>query len=646
MLLNKNDKWTYTRVGGVTRVAIASGDDIARLGELDLKKWTVLSCPVKNLEFDAKTLAFLDTDADGIIRAEDVALAAKWLTSAVADKDSLLLGKDSISLDEFSSSETGEALKANASTILNNIGKPDASSICIADVADYSACQAAEEIDKATIFPYGDDTPSALEAYDALNEKVEDFFTRCKLLCYDADTAAATSVAISDISQIAGCPIAKPNDQCILPLDAINPAWLSLFEKVRKLVLEHDFPEAGNGINEQQWQSVAAKLSPYRAWKNEKSVFVADQSVVEIDKFLHLYCYFYKFLRNYVNFSDFYSLDHSVRATFEAGDLFIDERCCRLCIKVDDMSKHADMAQLSGMFLIYCSCTSKDSSAKMDIVAAMTKGDIKNLRPGKNGVFYDRKGNDWDAVVTKIVDNPINIRQAFFAPYRKFWAFCVSLINKSAQEKDSQVLSDMQTKATDVKNGGTKATGFDIARFAGIFAALGMAIGFIGQALVALATGIAALKFWQLLLVILALMLLISGPSCFLAWGKLRRRNLGPVLNASGWAINSVVLVNIMFGATLTSVASYPKLRVKDPYKKVVPVWKRILSWFILLSLSAGLFLFFSGRLASVGLPYRKGACVEAITKLGSDFQSGLQGAVDAGRAAADSVAVPAAPAQ
>ena len=37
---------------------------------------------------------------------------------------------------------------------------------------------------------------------------------------------------------------------------------------------------------------------------------------------------------------------------------------------------------------------------------------------------------------------------------------------------------------------------------------------------------------------LLALMLLISGPSMLLAWLKLRQRNLGPLLDANGWAIN------------------------------------------------------------------------------------------------------------
>ena len=39
---------------------------------------------------------------------------------------------------------------------------------------------------------------------------------------------------------------------------------------------------------------------------------------------------------------------------------------------------------------------------------------------------------------------------------------------------------------------------------------------------------------------------------------KLRRRNLGPLLDANGWAINTRARLNIPFGARLTEVAAPP----------------------------------------------------------------------------------------
>ena len=49
----------------------------------------------------------------------------------------------------------------------------------------------------------------------------------------------------------------------------------------------------------------------------------------------------------------------------------------------------------------------------------LTAGDVDGLREGKNAVFYDREGNDYTAKVTSIVENPLSLRQAFWAPYKK-----------------------------------------------------------------------------------------------------------------------------------------------------------------------------------------------------------------------------------
>ena len=65
---DKAYEWKFSKIGGVTRVNIETGEDIAHLGELDQKMWTVLSCPTKGLEIDDKTLNIIDTDQDGKIK--------------------------------------------------------------------------------------------------------------------------------------------------------------------------------------------------------------------------------------------------------------------------------------------------------------------------------------------------------------------------------------------------------------------------------------------------------------------------------------------------------------------------------------------------------------------------------------------------
>ena len=79
----KKHSWNYENIGGSTRVKISTGADIAHLGELDVKKWSVLSCPVTGLEVDEKSLKYIDTDGDGRIRVADVVATSQWLTAVV-----------------------------------------------------------------------------------------------------------------------------------------------------------------------------------------------------------------------------------------------------------------------------------------------------------------------------------------------------------------------------------------------------------------------------------------------------------------------------------------------------------------------------------------------------------------------------------
>jgi len=51
---------------------------------------------------------------------------------------------------------------------------------------------------------------------------------------------------------------------------------------------------------------------------------------------------------------------------------------------------------------------------------------------------------------------------------------------------------------------------------------------------------------------------MISFPSMLIAWLKLRKRTLAPLLDASGWAVNGRTLINAHLGRVLTMKASLP----------------------------------------------------------------------------------------
>ena len=726
--------WKFVTIGGTTRVSIESGKDLQHLHELDQKLWTVLSCPVKGLELDENTLSLMDGDKDGKIRVQEVLDAVQWLLKVVKKPDVLLRQEDFVPLD-YINCDTEEGLKIHnsAQQILNNLGL-NTPHISIADTADsmaifaqtkfngdgiivenstddeklkkviadciatlgakldrsgadgidsqqiedfytlcgeYKAWRDAGTADAEHVYPYGDNTEDALNAYMALKDKVNDFFMRCKLIAFNADTSSVLDVQVSKVEEISGknlaeCndeiaayPLARANNRCELPLnEGINPAWKAAFADLKRLILDTDFASKAF-ITEDEWLALEKKFQPYIAWKADKKgeqvetlgldrineILSADEKeallalieqdkaleteaneIASVDKFLHFYRDIYQLIKNFVTFADFYDKDRSLKSIFQAGTLYIDQRSCDLCLKVSDMSKHNAMVADSGMFLIYCDCTSKQKNATMTIVAAMTQGEVDELVVGKNAIFYDRHGLDWDAVVTKIVDNPISIKQAFWSPYRKCSRFITEQINKFAADKDTKMTGDLTNTISDTGSTLTDANAqqpkesagkqaFDMSKFLGLFAVIGMALGTICGFLLQLVQGFAKLQWYKMVLVLIAIVLVISGPSMIIAWLKLRKRNLSPILNANGWAINAKALVNIPFGATLTQMAKYPKVTVSDPFAdKGLAWWKKALIWIALLG---GIFaaLYFTDTLAKVGLPFHKEQATEAVVE-------------------------------
>ena len=527
--------WTYANIGGNTRVIIKNGKDIQHLAELDEKLWTVLACPVSGLEIPEESLKCMDTDADAKIHVTDVVATAEWLCKVLRDPQVLFEGKPSLALEDI----VDEGLSAVASPLAVD-GVVTLQDVKAAIAGATITAQATPEA------PYAADV---MAAYKACQEAYAQYFQTAKLQALGLAT---------------------------LPADAAVPG-----------LTEEQFTEMGKKIAEYEAGKAAAESA------NAAALAAAQAQYKPLEKLLLLCRDYVTLLHNFVSFQDFYakrgkallgrgSADESPWAIFQAGTLVIDQRACNLCLKVSDMGKHNTQAADSGMYLIYCNCKHQASGQTMQIVAAMTVGDIRNLKVGKNALFYDRQGRDWEAEVVKIIDNPISIGQAFWSPYRKLGDWVSGLITKSAAEKEKKSFADLTTKLQTPPAAGQAAqpaqpAPFDIAKFAGIFAAIGMAVGYIGAFFTSLATGvkdIALYAWWALPVAILSLFLVISGPSMVLAWMKLRKRNLAPLLNANGWAVNADAIVNVLFGNTLTEQAQYPIVKLKDPHAKVKKLTK------------------------------------------------------------------------
>lgn len=708
----RHHRWKFFRVGGFDQVRLDSADDLRALADLDQKLWVALSCPVQGLELDEKTLAVIDTDADGRIRAPEVIGAVKWSLSVLKSADPLLKGAASLPLSAIDGgTEEGARLLSSAKQILKNLDKEGAKEISVEDTADtarifaqtklngdgvvppasadgedlqkamqevidcvgseadrsgapglsqalvdkfftaaeaYSAWWRAAESDADNVVPRGADTDKAAAALAAVKGKIDDYFARTRLVAFDPraaaplnrDVAEYAALAVKELGlgapEIASFPLSHVEAHRPLPLDTgWNPAWaVPMSDFVREVIAPLHGDKAS--LSDAEWAALKARLAPFEAWQAQKAGaeveklglgrvrdlleggFKADiEALIQSDKALEpeanaiasvdklvRYCRdLGTLLNNFVSFRDFYS--RKKKGIFQAGTLYLDGRACELCIKVTDVAAHSTVATSSGTYLVYCDCTRKDAAEKLHIVAALTGGDADALMVGRNGVYYDRKGQDWDATVVKLIDHPISVRQAFWVPYRRVGKLIGDQIDKFAAARDKEMQDKAAAGVADAGKAADAAHAaaakpavpaapappapaapavapapppFDIAKFTGIFAAIGLALAAIGSAVAGIFGSFLALKWWQMPLALSGVMLAISGPSMLIAWLKLRQRNIGPILDAAGWAVNARARLNIPFGASLTSVAKLPdgaEHSLDDPFEDKKTPWGR-----------------------------------------------------------------------
>lgn len=447
-------------------------------------------------------------------------------------------------------------------------------------------------------------TDAAFKSYSDVKEKIDEFFLRCSVDSYSDDLSKKLGERDLDSMQdgldkenLSLLPIASINkDKNLLLKKGINPMWAEKIKAFTEQVVSQIFDSNKESLSELEWKKIKDDFDPYSAWFSAKpdnsasslsfervdEILSSDArqiidhnlseeekhppvalATVDLKKMLLLRRDFLKLLKNYVSFKEFYDPDQM--AIFQCGVLYIDGHSCDLCFKVTDAAKHASMSPLSQCYLLYCDCTQKATGKTMQIAAMVSAGKTENLMPGRNGLFYDREGNDWDAVITKIVENPTSIKEAFWSPYKKLARFVQEKVTKMASDAENKVSDKMSATVDHPAEAATNAAATSKKIDIGTIAAISVAFTGIATVVGGLMQAFLGLGAW-IPLGILGIILLISLPSMFIAWNKLRQRNIAPILDASGWAINGNVKISIKLGNTMTQTASRPKGSTLNPY--------------------------------------------------------------------------------
>ena len=504
-------KFNWFRAGRMAQVRLASGADVAHLAELDKKHWLAISMPTTGIRFDARMLELMDADGDKRIRTPEVIAAIRFLQAKNVDLDEL-----------FAKSEADEK-----------------------KLADVLARQA----DLAKI-PPSDADKLALADWEAAGLKPE-------VAVCGADTAAAEA-ALAAVEPIVDAFFLPPEDMPLvteepdrtLPLrDHLNPkhleAVLAFAEKCVKPILGDVAT-----LDRLAWKKVKAAFAPYRAWLAAKPVMNAGLKgeLDDEERVLRYKLGLLEFLENYVNMRRLYAEDEL--AVFQTGTLRIDAKEMNLCFHVESEAAHSALAGKSNCCVIYLKLSRPSEGAVRAICAVVTAGTVAQLYVGRNGVFYDRDGKDWEAVITKVVESQVSLREAFWAPWRKLGEGIAAMVKKFLGDREAAAQKSVEAGAQSAQAGG--------AAMASSVAAIGIGVGMMGAALASIMAAVSNMTWWQILVAIAAVILVVSLPSVILTWFKLRQRDLGAILNACGWAINRPMRFSMKRARGFTKCAGNP----------------------------------------------------------------------------------------
>jgi hypothetical protein len=465
--------------------------------------------------------------------------------------------------------------------------------------------------DDAATRPWGPETDAAVALVDTLDVKLEEFFLQCDLVRHqgapvDRPKLAEPTDPVAIQRHLAFAPVAAAAADGVLRLSGdLNPAYRKQLEELRAKVLVRALGPDVDAISRADWAKVRATFDGHRAWTRgrpaepfekltperltemlkspalervrhfidvDKAAAAEVEQVKALERLVLNQRWLLELASNLVNFSAIYHPERT--ALVERGSLVIDGRRLEFCVKVEDRASHKKVAADSMIFLIYVAVSGRDQDgqAPFEVASPVTAGERGRLRVGKRGIFIDIDGREWDAVVVDIVENPISIREAVVAPFRRAAAFVSKKIEELASSKLSAAEAKTQTKLGD-KVATVDAPAAPAPAAAPPPAAApapaggGMqnmmlmgtvAIAALGSAMAYVVSAIASVSAFELVGALLAIVGVIGALSGFLGWLKLRKRDMSLLLEANGWAVNVPMRVTRRIGGLFTRTPPFP----------------------------------------------------------------------------------------
>jgi len=478
---------------------------------------------------------------------------------------------------------------------------------------------------------WSDDTASASALCAKLDAKIEEYFLHCDLLRQEGPAEATIKLKEDEVralrakdaaaieTYLKASPLAAPNAKGTLDLTGpINSLYAADVADLRAKVLTRALGGEVKELTRDAWRKAKATFDAWRAYEAAKPAEpfdpIADKlagyldgplpgrvthyveldkaaapELAEVDNLEKLLLYvrwLVELTNNFVNFSSIYR--PSETALVEMGSLVIDGRRLDFCVKVTDRAAHKAIATESLIFLVYAKIMEKEGSgATFEVVAPVTGGEKGRLRTGKRGVFYDREEKEWDAQIVEIVENPISVKEAMYAPFRRAAAFLnekfESWVSSATESQQQALAAKTEEAATTAQQTAERAVaearqpppavpaagapaprnpeqkeGININS---LVVGGGMALAGLGAVLAGLVNMLTSVSGWLAILGVVGAVLALSA---FTAWLKLRRRDMSVLLEANGWAVNVHTKVTARIAKVFSYTPDLPKGATMD----------------------------------------------------------------------------------
>jgi len=471
---------------------------------------------------------------------------------------------------------------------------------------------------RTTIMSMGAETPALFDLLNEHAKAVEHFFKLCRLLAFDPRLTdkilspegkvlnfdAANETEVETYMQSLPLSLPNPEGQLTMAPLKINPVYRDWWSRVCEKIIQPGISPESATLDQPAWERVKSLFAEYGAYLANKKggiagkvplanlqrylsctelreeaheLSVRDQAVAEtlkaadeVERLLLYRIWLLRLVNNFVSFP--YLYDPTQRALFERGSLVIDGRWFNTTFPVNNMLAHQAQAKLSSLFVLYVEIF-RSATDKPIVAVPVTTGSKGNLAVGKRGIFFDLKKQEYPAIVVQLIENPVCLAEALFAPFGKAWGMTEKKIETWSNTSEKTFQTNFDKAITPPVGGAAPAaaapdapgtTSQRAGAFLGVsvaFAALGSAFAFITKTL----SSMSATAIWvSLICGILALMFPIS----LLAILKLRRQDLSSLLEGSGWAINSRMRLSNHHRRQFSRPGIYPKNAIGTPQKR------------------------------------------------------------------------------